>query len=374
MAQAYSAGLTVTESITLKKERILPLKGQVLVKKGDKVKAQDLVAQTMLPGKVMPFNLANKIGVPADQVKNYVRVKAGDNITIGDIIAQTNGFMGMFKTTIKSPLTGEIENISKITGQMLLREPRIPVQVKAFIDGLIVEVIPEEGVIIENRSAYVQGIFGIGGETYGKIKVLVKEPVDTINKNDLDESCKGKICVCGAMIDYDTIIKAQEIGVSALITGGIDDNDLKKLLGYNIGVAITGHENIGLSIICTEGFGNIKMAENTFTLLKKFDGHDASCHGMTQIRAGVMRPEIIIPLEFSEKDLVVEEPKSSTLEIGSRIRIIRQPNFGEIGKITALPEELTKVESETLVRVLYAELDNGIKISIPRANVEVIEE
>jgi hypothetical protein len=66
MAQAYSAGLTVTESITLRKERILPLKGQVLVKKGDKVKAQDLVAQTMLPGKVMPFNLANKIGVPAD--------------------------------------------------------------------------------------------------------------------------------------------------------------------------------------------------------------------------------------------------------------------------------------------------------------------
>jgi hypothetical protein len=373
MAQAYSAGLTVTEGITLSKERILPLKGEVLVKKGDKVKAQDLVAQTLLPGKVMPFNLSNKLGVPADQVKDYVRVKEGDMITKGDVIAQTNGFLGMFKNTVKSPLTGEIENISKITGQMLLREPRIPVQVKAFIDGIIDRVIHEEGVVIENRSAYVQGIFGIGGETYGQIKVMVDAPDKTIKASDLDESCRGKICVCGALVHYDTIKKAIDLGINALITGGVDDNDLKKLLGYNIGVAITGHEDIGISIICTEGFGNIKMADNTFKLLKKFEGKDASCHGMTQIRAGVMRPEIIIPLEFSEKDLVIDPPKSSTLEIGSRIRIIRQPNFGEIGKITALPEELTMVESETLVRILEAKLDNGKQISIPRANVEVIE-
>lgn len=374
MAQAYSAGLTVTENITLRKERILPLKGEVLVKKGDMVKAQDLVAQTLLPGKVMPFNLSNKLGVPADQVQHYVKVKAGDEIKKGDVIAQTNGFLGMFKTTVKSPLTGEIENISKITGQMLLREPRIPVQIKAFIDGIIVDTIPEEGVAIENRSAYVQGIFGIGGETYGQIKMMVDSPLKRIKASDLDDSCKGKLCVCGSMVDYDTIKKAQDVGVSALITGGIDDNDLKKLLGYNIGVAITGHENIGITIICTEGFGEIKMADNTFSLLQKFDGKEASCHGKTQIRAGVMRPEIIIPLEFSEKDLVVEEPKSSTLEIGSRIRIIRNPNFGMIGKITALPEKLTKVESETLVRTLEAELEDGSKILCPRANVEVIEE
>jgi hypothetical protein len=374
MAQAYSAGLTVTENITLRKERILPLKGEVLVKKGEKVKAQQLVAQTLLPGKVVPFNLSNQLGVPADLVNNYVKVKEGAIVNEGDVIAQKTSFFGLFKNSVKSPFTGELESISRITGQMLLREPRIPVQVKAFIDGIVEEVIPEEGVIIENRSVYVQGIFGIGGETYGKIKVLVKNPQDTINKDAITDACKGMICVCGALVDYDTIKKAQHVGVSALITGGIDDNDLKKLLGYNIGVAITGHENIGITIICTEGFGNIKMADATFNLLKKYEGREASCHGKTQIRAGVMRPEIIVSLEFQENELVIEESKSSTLEIGSRIRIIRQPNFGEIGKITALPEVLTMVESDTLVRILEAELDNGKKIVIPRANVEVIQE
>jgi len=39
----------------------------------------------------------------------------------------------------------------------------------------------------------------------------------------------------------------------------------------------------------------------------------------------------------------------------------------------ALPEELTKVESETLVRVLEAEFEDGTRMIIPRANVEVIE-
>jgi len=374
MAQAYSPGLSVTDNIVLKKERILPLKGTVLVKKGDKVKAEDLVAETLLPGKVIPFNLSNKLSVTPPMHMQYLKVKAGDNIKKGDMVAQTNGFFGLFKTAVKSPIDGEIENISKITGQVLFREPRIPVQVKAFLDGLIVDVIPEEGVIVENKSAYVQGIFGIGGEITGEIKILASAPDEVVPAAKIDGSCKEKIIVCGAMVEYDFIKKAIEKGVRGIISGGIDDNDLKKLLGYNIGVAITGHENIGLTIVATEGFGKINMAKKTFELLKRFEGHKSSIHGKTQIRAGVMRPEIIIPLEFKEDELQEPEAKMSLLEIGTTIRVIRQPNFGVIGKVTGLPEKLTSVESETLVRILEAELENGQKVTIPRANVEVIED
>ncbi len=374
MAQAYSAGLTVTDSIVLKKDRILPLKGTIKVKKGDKVKAEDLVAETLLPGKVVPFNLANKLGVPPNLVIEYIKIKAGDELKKGQVIAESKGFFGLFKTSIKSPIDGEVENISNITGQLLLREPRIPVQIKAFIDGLVVEVIENEGVIIENKSAYVQGIFGIGGETTGKLKVLAESPDEIIEAKKIDGSCKDQIIVSGSMVTYNVIKKAQNVGVLGIITGGIDDRDLKKLLGYNIGVAITGHEDIGITIVVTEGFGKIKMANKTFELLKKFDGHKTSIHGKTQIRAGVMRPEIIIPIKFKEEELKVPKEHMPTLEIGTTIRVIRQPNFGVIGKVTGLPEKLTKVESETLVRILEAELENGQNVTIPRANVEVIEE
>jgi hypothetical protein len=55
------------------------------------------------------------------------------------------------------------------------------------------------------------------------------------------------------------------------------------------------------------------------------------------------------------------------------VRIIRQPNFGRIGKVTALPVELQDIETEAKVRVLEVELDDGRRVLLPRANVEIIE-
>ncbi|MDD4035182.1 MAG: hypothetical protein PHR59_06870 [Candidatus Cloacimonetes bacterium] len=375
MGQAYSAGLTVTDSIILRKERILPLKGEVLVKKGAKVKGDDVVAQTLLPGKVVPFNLANKLGVTPAQLLQYIKIKPGDQITKKTVLAENKGLfgLGLFKSEVRSPVDGEVENISAVTGQVLLREPRIPVQVKAFLDGMVTEVIEGEGVVIENKSAYIQGIFGIGDETLGELKMLADTPDDELDAGKIDDSCRDKILVAGSFVPFFVIDIARKHGVKAIITGGIDDQDIKKLLGYDIGVAITGHENVGITIICTEGFGKIKMADKTFNLLKQFDGKKASVHGHTQIRAGVIRPEIIIPLDFDENELVSKEASLPVLEIGTLVRIIRQPHFGRIAKVTALPEELTMVESETLVRIMEAEFEDGTKISLPRANVEVIE-
>ncbi len=87
----------------------------------------------------------------------------------------------------------------------------------------------------------------------------------------------------------------------------------------------------------------------------------------------MIRPEIIIPMDFEENELISKEASLPVLEIGTMIRIIRQPHFGTIARVVALPEELTKVESETLVRILDAEFDDGTRVRIPRANVEVIE-
>ena len=92
--------------------------------------------------------------------------------------------------------------------------------------------------------------------------------------------------------------KAIEIGATAIISGGIKDKDLMDFLGYEIGVAITGKEDIPITIIITEGFGKIAMSHRSFSLLKDFEGYNISANGETQIRAGVMRPEIIIPHTF----------------------------------------------------------------------------
>lgn len=374
MAQAYTPGLTISRSIILKKDRILPLKGKVVVKIGDKVSAEDVVARTDLPGDIQPVNVANKLGVPPGDVPDKMVKKVGDKIEKGEIIATSKMLFGLFRSSVTSPITGTVENISSITGQVLLREPPIPIEVKAFIDGIVSKVYENEGVEIENKSAYVQGIFGIGGEITGEIKVAVDNPISPLSPDLIDESFRDKIIIGGSIVDLPSIKKALGVKAKGIVAGGIDDRDLKEFLGFDIGVAITGHEEKGITLVLTEGFGPMKMANKTFNLLKNFEGYKASMHGKTQIRAGVMRPEIIIPIPFTEEELKIKSKEATGLKIGSVIRIIREPNFGKICIVSALPEDLAVVESETKVRILKAKMEDDKEIIIPRANVEAIEE
>lgn len=118
------------------------------------------------------------------------------------------------------------------------------------------------------------------------------------------------------------------------------------------------------------------MAEHTFTLLKARKGMKTSINGATQIRAGVVRPEIVIPF-LSEAEGVPTDAEAGAaegiLEVGSSVRIIREPYFGKLGRVTELPVELQNLETEARVRVLRVELADGQQTILPRANVEAIE-
>ncbi len=137
-------------------------------------------------------------------------------------------------------------------------------------------------------------------------------------------------------------------------------------------MAITGSEKKGLTLVVTEGFGQMKMAQRTFDLLKTLEGSMASVNGATQIRAGVIRPEVIVPQE-SGAEPPGQHASEGGLEVGMAVRIIREPGFGRIGKVTELPVELQKVGSETMARVLEVEVEGGERVLLPRANVEIIE-
>jgi hypothetical protein len=97
-------------------------------------------------------------------------------------------------------------------------------------------------------------------------------------------------------------------------------------------------------------------------------------NGATQIRAGVLRPEIVIPLSASSA--ATEAPPEhgpGYLEIGNPVRIIRDPYFGKLGTVGALPAEPAVLESGSKARVLEVRFASGGSAIIPRANVELIE-
>jgi hypothetical protein len=374
MAHAYTPGLKVSEKAVIRKERKLPLWGDVLVNKGDRVKAEDVVARALLPGPVHPKNLAGEIGIPPSELKNALIVKKGESIKKGQVIARAKVFFGLFKVEATSPIDGYLEDYSEITGQVILRENPIPVEVLAYLDGVVEEVIPREGVIIRTVAGLVQGIFGVGGEKIGTLKVAVDSPYDILKSDRINENLKGAIVVGGRTADIEAINKAAEVGIKALVLGSVDDGVLREFVGYDIGVAITGNENVPFTLIITEGFGDLPMAERTFNLFKEFDGLKASSNGATQIRAGVQRPEVIIfRKDVDPFEEVEDKLESGHLDIGTTVRIIRDPYFGEIGTVIDLPNEPIVIETESKVRVLKVRLMDGREVVIPRANVELIE-
>lgn len=376
MAHAYTPGLKVTAGMTIQKERRLPLQGEVLVQVGDAVNAEDVVAKADLPGNVQLLNVANLLSVPAGEVAEYMIKPVGASVAKDEVIAMTKGLFGLFKSQARSPIDGEIESVSDVTGQVILREPPMPVAVKAYADGAITEIVPHEGVTLETYGTYIQGIFGVGGETIGTLIVVAEGPGDTLTAAQIQETHRDKILVGGSLVTTDAIQKAIGLGVKGIIAGGIDDADLRELLGYELGVAITGSEDIGITLVITEGFGSIAMAEQTFSLLKSRAGMKTSINGATQIRAGVVRPEILIPLAPQSDATAGGEPEESTegiLQIGSPVRVIREPYFGKLGRVLALPVELQQLETEAEVRVLEIALEDGQAVTLPRANVEAIE-
>lgn len=374
MGTAYTPGLTVSGRALVRKTRRLPLKGKVLVRVGDEVEPHTLVARTELPGNVTIVRAAEQLGVEAHELPKFLHKGVGETVEKGELIAETPGLFGrFFKARVEAPVTGTIETITEVTGNLTIRHPPKPVEVKAYLRGTVVEVMPGEGAVIETRGAWVQGIFGIGGEASGPLQIIAESPAEIVPPERLNQDHRGGVLMVGGRVTYDLLLQAREVGAVAVIAAGILDPDLRRFLGYDLGVAITGNEEVGLTLVLTEGFGEIAMARRTFDLLSSLSGREASVSGATQIRAGVLRPEVIVPRpELPPEEVTAHWSGTQDLEIGTPIRLIREPYFGALGEVVALPPELQEIETGAKVRVLVAKLQNGQEVTVPRANVEIV--
>jgi hypothetical protein len=87
----------------------------------------------------------------------------------------------------------------------------------------------------------------------------------------------------------------------------------------------------------------------------------------------VIRPEVIVPICEGPDAGIDDKDLQEQLVIGAKVRIIREPHFGELAEVTELPAELQELETEAHVRVLKAKIErNGDSVVLPRANVEIV--
>ncbi len=330
------------------------------------------MARTELPGNVQTIHLASRLDVDPGRVAEVLVKRVGSDVRAGELMAETHGLFGFARRSVEAPADGFIESVSSVTGLLVLREPAVPVEVNAYVRGVVVDVLPDEGVVVEARGALLQGIFGVGGEAWGAVAVAVDSPDAELTPARLRSEHRGHVVVGGSFVTHDALMRARELGVAAVVVGGFDDVSLRRLLGRELGVAITGSEDLGLTLVLTEGFGRIRMSDRAWDLLVERTGRMASVSGATQIRAGVLRPEVLIP-ESDSGAAPADRGAEVGLSIGSQVRVIREPHFGRVGQVVELPSELRRLETEAMVRVLVIVFpEDGERALVPRANVEII--
>ncbi len=317
------------------------------------------------------FDVAFEIKCKPEELSQHMLRQVGQEIKRGQMIAKKGEAQAFFTKTAVAPVSGVISKIDTETGKVTIARPFKEIVVNAYVQGVVSEIIEQRGCIVDTPGIRLAGVFGLGQEAYGELKVVTEGPDQVLESDMITEDCKDKIIVGGSFATNEALARALEVGVRGIVTGTVNYFNLTQSLGVKLGVGITGQEDIDMTVILMEGFGHLNMRREAWETLASLEGKMASVNGATQIRAGAIRPEIIVPFPDYDGEPAAKTEFDADLRVGMDVRIINEPYFGATGKIVELKREPVVIETEAKVPVVKVELQDGKQVYIPRANVEV---
>ena len=318
------------------------------------------------------FDVAFEIKCKPEELPQHMLRTVGQEVKKGQMIAKKGEAQAFFTKTALAPVSGIISDIDTKTGKVTISRPFREVIVNAYVEGRVSEVMETRGCVIETPGIKLNGIFGLGRETHGEIMVLANGPDQVLEADMITDDCKGKIIIGGSFATNDAFSKAIEVGAKGVVTGTANYFNLTQSLGVKLGIGITGQEDIPLTVILMEGFGHLDMRREVWETLAALEGMTASMNGATQIRAGAIRPEIIVSFFGYEGELAKPVRYDIDLRQGAQIRIVNEPYFGAVGTIAEITKEPVMIETEAKVPVVKVLLANGEQVVVPRANVEML--
>ena len=338
---------------TIQRERLLPVPGRVLVRRGQKVSPTDVVAETIVSPKHMILDIARGLGKSRAEAERLMQRQSGDEVAQGDVIA---GEMRSGRRVIRAPQAGKIAAVWE--GRVLLELQGRRYEMKAGYSGVVTDLVPDRGVVIETTGALIQGAWGNGRMDYGLLMVLTEHANDEITPNRLDVSMRGSV-VLGGYCDHISVLKAAgELALRGLI--------LSSLRTELAPAAI----KCPCPVVVLEGFGRMPMNSAAFKLLSTSQRRDTSVIGDIWNPLIGSRPEIFISLPA---DSGQNEPQpNQVFRAGQRVRSVRAPYQGEVGSILVVHENEQVLSTGIKAPVAEVQLENGEKSVFPLANLEVL--
>lgn len=343
----------ISPLITIRRSRLLPEKGQVFVRAGQKVTATDVIGEVLLPGDHLIVDVRRALGLTRPgEAEKLIDRHTGERLQKGDIIAETSGIL---PRVVRSSADCQIVAIAN--GQVVLETTPVKQAIKAGFNGTVTEVMPERGAVIETNGVLVQGVWGNQQADYGLLLVLAKTPDEELTRGRLDVSMRGAVVLAGHAAQPDALQAAAELPLRALILASMSA-DLIPLAS-----------SLSVPILLIEGFGRIPMNDAAYQLIASNEKRDVCVNACSWNPLTGDRPEIIIPLPAAG----LETRETAELTPGTRVRILNLPYQGRIGTIVYVRPGIATLPNGLHAQVANVQLENDEVVVIPLQNLDVLE-
>ncbi len=342
--------------------RTLPADGTVFVKVGDKVAPADIIAETLISKGFRLFNVADILGVPADEVPKYLKKEIGAKVYKDEVLAERKQYLGAITRQFVVPCDGVLENLNGLNGQLTIRFLPERLRLVAGFYGEVTEIMDNRNIKIRTQVHVIKANMGVGTKREGVIKILTVFG-GTVKAIDMDVDSAKKVIVAGGLISRDLIQKSIVLGVRGIIGGGMHVRDYRSLIS-----SLNPQEDVGISILVLDGFGRFEIDEEVFETLKRYSN-----------RHVIMDPqekELIIPLskdEWKSKSKHDrEEPKMALLKEGLQVTVTSWPYFGKKGVVKRVDLEARELGSLIKSKTATVRIEGERDLIIPIHNLQII--
>lgn len=337
----------------IRRERRLPIPGEILVNEGQEVQAEDLIAEASLPGEFYLVDVARGLDVDIRGVQHFLVRQPGEYLMEDDVIAQVGGALPRL---VRAPLSGRFAALHQ--GQALLEIGRETIQLQAGLMGIIESVIPEYGAVIATNGLLIQGCWGNGRIGSGGLTVLEASWSTSEDLSMLDDAEAGQVLATARCSDADTLAQLTQQGWAGVIAGSIAPDLIPAALA------------LPMPIIVVQGFGSLPVDPSLLNLLISHVGEKVSIHAAPANRLTGERPEVIIPVPDG---VVAEEPgQRGELRIGQQVRLCSGKAKGRAGKVLGFLDEAHLFESGLRLSAVVVALSDGKRIIAPQQNLVIL--
>ena len=322
----------------------------------------------------LPVGPKEPMLVTAESV-NMNKVQFASAVQVKEEQIISKGYPLLFgRPEIVSPAICRVARISLTEGFILLKPLYQATEITAQLDGKVRALHAPDTCVIESYGHRFMGAVGFGGEANGFLEMLPSGDRD-IDVNDIPEAnvVQGKIVIGKRGVTLEALRLLEQHDIAGMVLGCIDLGILRAFSNQLPLKSLGKLMDIPFPIVVLQGFG-AEMLSQTWNDISALSGKRAVLDASTQLRAGVVRPELLVALVDEMPDEEMQDPEVRLqLQVGDHVVLVREPHFGRSATISAIEHRLQVTAAGTRAALATVALDIGGECMVPLTNCQLLQ-